>query len=370
MPTIRDDARIDPRIRKVFGAFPAPVNPGDATSWEQLVEEAGSEEAAAMRRRWDAFLERNDTEEIAPSAGLAITTRKLASEPDGNMINIRLIRPAGAEAMPCVYYIHGGGMQSGSFLQGNYRAWGKIIAARGVAVAMVDFRNALTPSSVPEIEPFPAGLNDCVSGLKWIAASAAEIGLDASRIIVAGDSGGGNLTLATGLKLLRDGDIGLVQGLYALCPYIAGRWPLPKHPSSSVNNGILLELHNNRGAMAYGIEQLEAGNPLAWPGFAAIEDVQGLPECVISVNECDPLRDEGIEFYRLLLAAGVPAQCRQVMGTIHATEIFPIAAPEVSRETARSIADFCRGTTRRGASAVGATSTSDRGSDGRPASDP
>ena len=46
-------------------------------------------------------------------------------------------------------------------------------------------------------------------------------------------------------------------------------------------------------------------------------------------------------------AAGVPAQCRQVMGTIHVTEIFPIAAPEVSRETARSIADFCRGTTRR-----------------------
>ncbi|MDE0025640.1 MAG: alpha/beta hydrolase [Spirochaetaceae bacterium] len=346
------------------------MNPGDATSWEQLVEEAGSEEAAAMRRRWDAFLERCDTEEIAPSAGLAITTRTLASEPDGNMVNIRLIRPDGGEALPCVYYIHGGGMQSGSFLQGNYRAWGKVIAACGVAVAMVDFRNALTPSSVPEIAPFPAGLNDCVSGLKWVAGNAAELGIDASRIIVAGDSGGGNLTLATGLKLLRDGDIGLVQGLYALCPYIAGRWPLPKHPSSSVNNGILLELHNNRGAMAYGIEQLEAGNPLAWPGFAAIEDVQGLPECVISVNECDPLRDEGIEFYRLLLAAGVPAQCRQVMGTIHATEIFPIAAPEVSRETARSIADFCRGTTRRGASAVGATSTSDRGSDGRPASDP
>ena len=99
--------------------------------------------------------------------------------------------------------------------------------------------------------------------------------------------------------------------------------------------------------MAYGIEQLEAGNPLAWPGFATIEDVRGLPESVISVNECDPLRDEGISFYRLLLAAGVPAQCRQVMGTIHATEVFPIAAPEVSRETARSIADFCRGTTRR-----------------------
>ena len=156
MSTIRDDARIDPRIKQVFGAFPAPVNPGDAASRDQLVEEANSEEAAAMRQRWDAFLERCDTEEIAPSGGLAITTRKLASEPDGNTISIRFIRPAGDEVVPCVYYIHGGGMQSGSFLQGNYRAWVKIIAARGVAVAMVDFRNALTPSSVPEIGPFPA----------------------------------------------------------------------------------------------------------------------------------------------------------------------------------------------------------------------
>ena len=62
-----------------------------------------------------------------------------------------------------------------------------------------------------------------------------------SRIIVAGESGGGNLTLATGLKLLKEGDIGLIQGLYALCPYIAGEWPLPQNPSSIENNGILIE---------------------------------------------------------------------------------------------------------------------------------
>ena len=67
---------------------------------------------------------------------------------------------------------------------------------------------------------------------------------------------------------------------------------------------------------------------------------------MISVNECDPLRDEGINFYRLLMDAGVSATCRQVMGTIHGTEIFPIVCPEISAETARSIADFCRGDTR------------------------
>ena len=70
----------------------------------------------------------------------------------------------------------------------------------------------------------------------------------------------------------------------------------------------MLDLHNNRGAMAYGIEELHAKNPLAWPGFATESDVEGLVPTVISVNECDPLRDEGIEFYRLLLRAGVPAR--------------------------------------------------------------
>ena len=160
--------------------------------------------------------------------------------------------------------------------------------------------------------------------------------------MVAGESGGGNLTLATGLKLKRDGDIGLIKGLYALCPYIAGSWPQERYPSSVENNGLLIDLHNNRGAMAYGIEEFERGNPLAWPGLATEKDVRGLPPTMISVNECDPLRDEGIAFYRLLLQAGVAARCRQVMGTIHGTEMFVVACPEISRETAASIAQFCR----------------------------
>ena len=130
--------------------------------------------------------------------------------------------------------------------------------------------------------------------------------------------------------------------MYALCPYIAGRWPHPDHPSSVENNGILLDLHNNRGVMAYCIEALEAEDPLAWPGFASVEGLRGLPKTMISVNECDPLRDEGIAFYRRLLEAGVAAQCRQVMGTIHGTEIFPIACPDISYATARDMAGFVR----------------------------
>jgi acetyl esterase/lipase len=50
---------------------------------------------------------------------------------------------------------------------------------------------------------------------------------------------------------------------------------------------------------------------------------------IISVNECDPLRDEGIAFYRLLLASGVSARCRQMMGACHAVEILPVICPDI-----------------------------------------
>ncbi|HEY8120589.1 MAG TPA: alpha/beta hydrolase [Myxococcota bacterium] len=336
-----DDPRIDPRIKALLGALDMPPQP-DATDRAQLLAEANTPAAKQLAAGMQAMLEAADNELIAPSRGLRIHSEKLVSQPDGNTIAMQFIRPDDAETRACVYYIHGGGMQSMSCYYGNYRAWGKIIAAQGVAVAMVDFRNALTPSSVPEVAPFPAGLDDCVSGLKWLVANAARLGVDPKRIVIAGESGGGNLTLATGLKLKRDGDAGLIKGLYALCPYIAGVWPLPQNPSSTANNGILLDLHNNRGAVAYGIEQLEKRNPLAWPGFASDDDVKGLPPVVISVNECDPLRDEGVGFYRLLLANGVAARCRQVMGTIHGTEVFPMCCPDISRDTARDLAAFAR----------------------------
>jgi acetyl esterase/lipase len=307
-----------------------------------MLARSNSDSAIAQREAMQGFLDMCDTEDVAPSAGLAVSEHRVVSDPDGITVNVRFVRPDNGETLPCIYYIHGGGMQVMSCYDGNYRAWARILANQGVAVAMVDFRNALTASSVPEVAPFPAGLNDCVSGLKWVAEHAGELGIDATRIIVAGESGGGNLTLAVGLKLKQDGELGLIRGLYALCPYVAGSWPRDDLPSSVENEGSLLNLHRDQGAIAYGIDAFETRNPLAWPGFASEDDVRGLVPTMISVNECDPLRDEGILFYRLLLRAGVAAQCRQVMGTIHGTEIFPLACPEISRETAASIAHFCR----------------------------
>jgi len=337
MADIANDRRLDPRIKAMLGGM-AEVQREDAANWEELVEEAAAN--VEMAQAITAFMEVHDTEEVAPSAGLAMSEHSFTSTPDGNTVKLNLIRPDTDETLPCIYYVHGGAMSSLSAFDGNYRAWGRIIAANGVAVVMVDFRNSLIPSSAPEVAEYPAGLNDCVAGLHWVIEHAELLGIDAGRVTLAGESGGGNLSIATTMRLKSTGELGLIRGLYALCPYIAGEWPLPQHPSSTENNGILLSLHGNRPRMAYGIEAFEAKDPMAWPSFATVDDVTGFPKTMISVNECDPLRDEGIEFYRLLLEAGVAARCRQVMGTMHGVEVFPLVCTEISRDTARDLAAF------------------------------
>ena len=339
MSKIADDPRIDPRIKAVMGTMPSEPQP-DVKNRDELIAEANSPAALAARELMTRFMDMVDNEEVAPSDGLDISTHEFTSAPDGNTIKVQLIRPEGAAALPCVYYIHGGGMQVMSCFDGMYRAWGRIIAAQGVAVAMVDFRNCLSASSAPEVAPFPAGLNDCVSGVKWLSENAKRLGVIADKIIVSGESGGGNLTLATGLKLKQDGDLGLIRGLYALCPYIAGSWPQDHLPSSTENNGILLNLHNNNGALAYGIEELEQKNPLAWPGFASEDDVRGFPPTVIHVNECDPLRDEGILHAMRLLEAGVSVELHSFPGTFHGSALVTDA--DVSRRGGREVRDAIR----------------------------
>jgi acetyl esterase len=126
-----------------------------------------------------------------------------------------------------------------------------------------------------------------------------------------------------------------------LCPYLSGEWSDRAGGSVIQNAGILMDTRSNYGAMAYGIDALHKRNPLAWPAYATEKDVTGFPPVVISVNECDPLRDDGVDFYRLLLRSGVRARCREILGTVHATEIFVIPCPEISQDAAKHIADFC-----------------------------
>ena len=125
--------RIDPRIKALLGAMPE-MTAKDVESREEALADANAPEAVAAREAFRTFMDMCDSEEVAPSKGLSIKTLDFVSEPDGNSIKIQFIRPDTSERLPCVYYIHGGGMSVLSCFDGNYRAWGKIIASHGVAV--------------------------------------------------------------------------------------------------------------------------------------------------------------------------------------------------------------------------------------------
>ena len=133
-----------------------------------------------------------------------------------------------------------------------------------------------------------------------------------STITVSGESGGGNLTLATTLKAKRDGYPGIIDGVFAQCPYISGMYANPPADLPSLHENDLYFLGcENLGALAkvYDPSGENATNPLAWPMHVSVEELEGLPPHVISVNELDPLRDEGLTYYRKLTAAGECGSC-------------------------------------------------------------
>lgn len=335
----QEDQRLDPRCVAVLENLSKTRSKNfDVTSREALIEITSRPEAVAREEQTYALMDLMDNERIASRKGLRIETHDIQSSPDGNTIKLQSFRPDTDETLPCVYYMHGGGMMTASCFRGCYQTWARLLAHHNLCVVMVDFRNALRPSSAPEVAPFPAGLNDCVSGFHWLKAHASALNIDSDHIVLSGESGGGNLSIATTMKLIQDGHRDAVAGLYALCPYISGEWPRDELPSTRENAGYFISVNNNHGAMAYGIEQLEAKSPLAWPYFASAADVEHFPPTMISVNECDPLRDEGIAFYRTLMAAGVKAHCRQVMGTFHAIELFITVFTDHTRMTAADIA--------------------------------
>ena len=143
-PKIADDPRLDPRLKTLLASFPN-REIKDVANREELLARANTPEAQALVAAAAGFMEMCDTEAVAPSEGLRLSTREFISDPDGNTIKIQLIQPESPTPLPCVFYIHGGGMQALSCFNGNYRAFGKIIAAEGVHVAMVDFRNSISP---------------------------------------------------------------------------------------------------------------------------------------------------------------------------------------------------------------------------------
>jgi acetyl esterase/lipase len=276
---------------------------------------------------------------LPPVEGVGVETRVIPGS-DGNDIQIYIHAPAERTGpLPCAVHFHGGGMVILTAADPGYVRLRSELAATGMVVVGVEFRNG---GGKLGAHPFPAGLNDCVSALRWTADRKADLGI--SSILVCGESGGGNLTLAVTHAAKRDGLLGLVDGAYAMCPYISNAWD-----SKPAN---LVSLHENDGyfiscemmsimARIYDPFGENASDPTCWPSRATIEDLSGMPPHVISVNELDPLRDEGLAYFRKLAAAGVRVYSRTVNGTCHGGDVLlPGQMPEVYGATIRDIRGF------------------------------
>ncbi|MDR3663898.1 MAG: alpha/beta hydrolase fold domain-containing protein [Mycobacterium sp.] len=338
--TIGTDPRSDPRMVAAFaplgfdGRLPAPPLTVDTPLADRLAFAQFAEQGTgAVIASFAAGL--------PPVPGVSTSTTTISGV-DGNDVTLYISRPDTADrALPCVVHLHGGGMAILAASDPGYRYIRESLAATGLVVVGVEFRNSAGKLGA---HPYPAGLNDCASATQWVAANRSELGV--SHLVVAGESGGGNLTLTVTHKAKREGWLADIAGVYAQCPFISNRWleQPDELPSLKENDDYFIScLQLALLGSLYDPDGAHAHDAACWALEATEDDLKGMPPHVISLNELDPLRDEGLLYYRRLLRAGVPAVGRTVAGTCHGGDLlFPSVMPDVFAASVRDVSGFAK----------------------------
>jgi acetyl esterase len=336
--TLGTDPRSDPRMVAAFSRFGLEGRqPPSGLTVDSPLEERHA--FAAMSEQGLGAVFDVLAQELAEPEGVSSAATTITGV-DGNAITLHISRPADATGpIPAVVHLHGGGMAIGSAADLAYVRVREHLAATGLVVVGVEFRNS---SAKLGRHPYPAGLNDCASAARWVSANRDELGVN--HFIASGESGGGNLTLTLAHKAKREGWIDEIAGFYAQCPYISNRWleHCDDLPSLAENDGYFISREQAAllGSL-YDPEGTHTADATCWAAMATDEELKGLPPHVISVNELDPLRDEGLQYYRRLLRAGVPTAGRVVAGTCHGGDLlFGSAMPEVFGASIRDVSGF------------------------------
>ncbi|MFI9786782.1 alpha/beta hydrolase [Kitasatospora sp. NPDC051984] len=233
------------------------------------------------------------------------SVEELTVDGPGGPLPLRVYRPEVDAQLPVLLYLFGGGWTLGS-PDTSDAICRRLTNAVGCVTVSVGYRLA------PE-HPFPAAVHDVIAAAEWIAAHAAELGADAERIAVAGDSAGGNLAAALTLAAHERGGPAIRHQLLV--------YPNTDHaadtPSVREHDDPLLF---NRRSVAwywghYLADPADGANPLASPLRAP--SLAGLPPATVITAEYDPLRDEGEAYAEALRAAGVPVELRRYEGMPH-----------------------------------------------------
>jgi len=231
---------------------------------------------------------------------------------EGGPLEVYWYDPApGETGRPVLLHIHGGGMVIGS-AKSMQQAPSGMAAALGIPVASVEYR--LAPD-----HPFPAPQQDCYTALTWLAAHAGELGVDAARIGITGESAGGGLAAATALMARDLGGPALAAQFltYPMLDHRTGSGDCP-YGNPITGEFVWTRLHNQFGWEClrgdYGADDAHKG----WFSPALADDLSGLPPTWIGTGSLDLFLDEDLDYALRLVKAGVPVELHSYPGAIHA----------------------------------------------------
>lgn len=249
-----------------------------------------------------------------------VTSRDVTIDGPGGPLRVVVYERTGRDRSAPVggmLWIHGGGLVMGTPEVGNDLC-SHLVAELGIVVVSVDYRLA------PE-HPFPAGFDDCVAALDWLAASTAELGVDPARLAVGGDSAGGGLAACVAQAALDRGGPSLRLQLLQY-PMLDDRTPLRTDgPSAFVWSNA-----SNRYAwtayLGHAPSEQEA-HPYA--SAARRADLTGLPPAWIGVGDIDLFHAEDLEYAQRLREAGVPVDLHVEPGMYHAADVLAGTSPSM-----------------------------------------
>ncbi|MGU3307000.1 alpha/beta hydrolase [Pseudomonas sp. M5A4_2d] len=226
--------------------------------------------------------------------------------------------PTPPEGWPCLLYMHGGGWVVGGLDSHDFISF-ELADALQVLVIAIDYRLA------PE-HPFPAAYEDCRAVWQAIQAGEGPHAINLQRLVVVGDSAGGNLAAALCLGLRDDGQpLPLAQVL--IYPGLGGASDLPSRRDCM--DAPLLSTADTDCYLA--LYLLGAGNLSAYAMPLLAENFSGLPKALIAVAQFDPLRDDGVLYAERLQAAGVSAVLYPGKGLVHGCLRARGQVPEVDQ---------------------------------------
>jgi acetyl esterase len=289
-PDAGTDPRIDPKVR----SFLTEVNKDPSPFWE-LPQPKPQEILTGLQNK-------------TPVDMSGVTTVEKTITQDGRSVKLYVMKPAHVTGKPGVLlFIHGGVWIVGNF-ENHKRLLRDLVVQSGQVGVFVEY------SPLPAAK-FPTQPEECYAALKWIAAHVGEFGADGSRIALAGNSVGGNMTAALTLMAKdRKGPKIVYQVLFI--PATDASVDTESYHTYGTDR-FLARAFMKYGWDLYAPDAATRDNPYVSPLRASTEELKGLPPALVITAENDPLRDEGEAYARKLKEAGVAVTATRYNGTIH-----------------------------------------------------